>query len=611
MDNYDVYNAAKEKAFNKIKHIRNSFAARPEELDPTMKAARDSLVFDVGGEDYSHYSFIVETAKSYSHRMFSEIIVNLLKRYGIDYALVDFSEFGITPLPILAFIHKTPNGNNLFIFREYGLSHRISDSFLSAFATQNNWKYIYVSLVEKNAFSEVLNHNDNENDPTRGTGTVSLPFFLQVMFGSDERIAFIEFATQYTKEVREYLGLSVTRTLTPNAHFSFRRSAEYELRHFDYLGNYQMLVETDVYKKTLDEVRKEDEKKKNNNPRYKGKSLAPISDTQWKKLYENVVEKAYYKVLLGKCDFAQSYLTAEWLFDSMSAAGRIDYSPVAMGYFKSVEQLIWRILALHKNENLSIKEKGSQVYLSINSPQIVWDNNGFADNLDTTIGALIGAIDFYRNRQLIFRGTIDECTRDAIVIMLNVFKHLRNGYTHKDNITDWEFIIFVRNVACVVYYLLLGSCTISANDVIRLGATAEGSRASYLGLCDYINYHANQPYYLYDAEGNCRVAIGKPDDEIEFDEYGIPTFSGAHFQLLPNATSQDFTVSIKELMSGRKTHKAVPGEMFTLDENSMPDKIYKGISYLVAEGMWYSGPQQLIFDNGVFIDPGLTEKPKY
>lgn len=611
MDNIDIYEAAKTKALRNIKHIRNSFATRPEELDQTRKASWDSRVFNVGGDDYSNYSFIIERAKAYSHEMFSEIIVNLLGRYGVNYSLVDFSQYGITPLPVLTFIHRTPQGNNLFIFKEYGLNHRINSVIIDTFVKQNNLKYVYVSLVEKNAFSEVINHNDNENDPTRGTGAISLPFFLQMMFGTDERNAFLKFANQYTEEVREYLGLSVTRSLTPNAHFSFRRSADYELRQFDYLGKYQMLRETDVYKKTLDEVRKEDEKKKNKNPRYKGKSLTPISDTQWKKLYENVVEKAYYKVLLGKCDFAQSFLTAEWLFDSMSAAGRIDYSPVAMGYFKSVEQLIWRILALHKNENLSIKEKGSQVYLSINGPQIVWDNNGFADNLDTTIGALIGAIDFYKNRQMIFRGTIDEYTRDAIVIMLNVFKHLRNGYTHKDNITDWEFIIFVRNVAYVVYYLLLGSCTISANDVIRLGATAEGSRASYLGLCDYINYHANQPYYLFEADGNCKVAIGKPDDDIEFDEYGIPAFSGAHFQLLPNATSEAFTVSIEEMKSGKKTHKAVPGEMFMLNESNLPAKIYSGVCYPVAEGMWFSGPQQLIFDSGVFNDPGLTEKPKY
>ena len=64
-------------------------------------------------------------------------------------------------------------------------------------------------------------------------------------------------------------------------------------------------------------------------------------------------------------------------------------------------------------------------------------------------------------------------------------------------------------------------------------------------------------------------------------------------------------------MSKSPSHKGVPGELFRLDENKMPLKIYNGVCYPVADGMKYSGPQQLIYENGVFIDPGLSNKPEY
>lgn len=296
----------------------------------------------------------------------------------------------------------------------------------------------------------------------------------------------------------------------------------------------------------------------------------------------------------------------------MTEAGRIDYSPVAMGYFKSVEQLIWRVLVLHKKEFIKIKKKGAKDYISINDPEINWNKDGTdTDSVDTTIGALVSALDFFPNRRYIFSQNIDPKTHDQIIIILHLFQKLRNGYTHKDNINDWGFISLVRDAAYIVYYLLLGACIIDQDDISYLGIPSDKLDSSYVRLCDYINYHTDQPYYLYDEKGNCKVAIGKPDDGIQFDEYGIPTFSGAHFQLLPKAPAESFTVSFKEVRSGQNSHQAVCGEIFMLDGKNMPSKIYSGTCYSVSEGMRYSGPQELIFENGKFIAPDAPYKPGY
>ena len=268
-------------------------------------------------------------------------------------------------------------------------------------------------------------------------------------------------------------------------------------------------------------------------------------------------------------------------------------------------------MVLHKTEPISIKKKGTQEYLPINSSDITWDKNDDPDKLDTTIGALIGAFDFFKHRPRIFCQSVNDNTRDAIIIILRMFKNLRNGYTHKDNLTDWNFIILVRDAAYVVYSLLLCGCMIPQKEYPLLDIPTADRKAAYTDLCDYINYHADQPYYLYDENGLCRVATGKPDDGIKFDDFGIPKFSGAYFQALPNATDDSYVVTVEEIMSKSLSHKGVPGELFRLDENKMPLKIYNGVCYPVADGMKYSGPQQLIYENGVFIDPGLSNKPEY
>ena len=98
--------------------------------------------------------------------------------------------------------------------------------------------------------------------------------------------------------------------------------------------------------------------------------------------------------------------------------------------------------------------------------------------------------------------------------------------------------------------------------------------SAYDRLCNYINYHTDQPYYLYFANGDCVVAVGKPDDGIKIDEYGIAAFSGIYFRKLPNATADTFVVSLEELLNKSPNHKALPGDEFKLDKNNLPAKIY-------------------------------------
>ena len=58
---------------------------------------------------------------------------------------------------------------------------------------------------------------------------------------------------------------------------------------------------------------------------YSGLLRVTIHDKQlfepdYKNIYKQYLEDGMYLALLGFCDFAESFLTAEWMYDSMKEA---------------------------------------------------------------------------------------------------------------------------------------------------------------------------------------------------------------------------------------------------------------------------------------------------
>lgn len=141
--------------------------SRDELTDPTMKAAFNSLMFEVEGNEYRGYSFIIEEAKNCTLKMVADIIAGLLNRYNVNYQSIDFRRLGISPTPVFAFVHIRNEGNAFYIIKEFGMNNSIDTSTLRELTKRMNARYAYVSLARENAFAEVFDYNDNADDPTR------------------------------------------------------------------------------------------------------------------------------------------------------------------------------------------------------------------------------------------------------------------------------------------------------------------------------------------------------------------------------------------------------------------------------------------------------------
>ena len=195
--------------------------------------------------------------------------------------------------------------------------------------------------------------------------------------------------------------------------------------------------------------------------------------------------RKYYLGLTGVKDYAISFMTAEWLYESLNGAGTIDLTSIALGYFKSVEQLLFKFISLHTYE----KDQKKRTML-INGNKTLVTNTYLSENRDNiTMANLTGFLRYEKNRELL-REEINDETYLYIKQVLGEIKELRNGYLHKDNIVGedaWEHITHIKDTAYLTVYLLLGAYQYSADDRLLMGIIEAAPLSDAEQLCRYIH----------------------------------------------------------------------------------------------------------------------------
>ena len=265
----------------------------------------------------------------------------------------------------------------------------------------------------------------------------------------------------------------------------------------------------------------------------------------------------------------------------MRDAAAIDLTVIGMGFLKSVEQLIYAIIVLHKNAGLTIKAKNSKDYIEINTKNIE------AESIDTTIGSMAN---FFKinlknpEQPQVLREDLPYSVRKYIIEAMFTFKDIRNGYFHKQNIHDWAVIDTIRSTTYNLIFLLLGSASLRETDKTELGFPQENFFSDLYRLCEYINYHAGDIFYLcFDETHEC-IAIAHRDNAA-YPVNGIYYhYSGVYF--------------------------APPGQSTAIKLPYMPKQIYLGsLGIQDCEEVKFE-PRKVvkIYSEGKFVGPSIWEE---
>lgn len=569
--------------FNKIKNIRDRWNTEKNNCFPAV-----SLLIDIAGEDHRVYEYSMRRSSEIVFEMLADVIASLLKKYELPVKYYDLRKEETDAYyvgdnrewidyagqhnvkKVLAFSRKDKQQDVLFIFKEFGILNRVPKRTLVELMRAAKLKrFCYISYVEENAFSEVISHNKNEEDPTRGTGIYSFKQFMDGFFGKDEYNEFKKYADLFSKKIHDYFGFALVRTLNPNVFYSFKRTARQELM-----------------KLNLTAIG----------------AANGISESQREIIGKNFFDAKNYEVLFGSSDFAQSYLTAEWLFTSLEGAGNIDLTAVAMGYFKAIEQILFSYLKNHTHE-----KDGAFREVFVGRDKAYANEYGYAPlvsslvddvekSKDLALGSLIGFFGYHdlrrkryykRNQDLLVSG-INESTYEFIVDTFGRIAGLRNEYFHKDNLNDWNKVIEARSSARLVFYIILGAYSISEDDKTALGLIRVDEHDDFYKLCEYINRRSFDPFflevpilYINDTSDPNMFVYPHHDDYIEYDNYGEPIYSGVYF---------------REFGKG--------GRVYKVKRDHLPKEIWEG-TLVLSESLPItikpSGAQKQIFCNGKFV----------
>ena len=191
-------------------------------------------------------------------------------------------------------------------------------------------------------------------------------------------------------------------------------------------------------------------------------------------LNENFKSKELYKALIGEAGFAKCFITAEYLYNIFQSSNSIDYTSVACGYFKFVEQLLHRLTQIrlkhNDDENLWIKCRSLKKWqrknlgdeIRFNKENQVWQichKEKYEFYFDTALGSLTHFVNDDKKGWHI-SGNSREI---AYEFLRNFTDECRNGYLHKDNIDMRDKVTCIRNDALLLAYILLGGYKLSGN----------------------------------------------------------------------------------------------------------------------------------------------------
>lgn len=350
---------------------------------------------------------------------------------------------------------KTPK-RTVLLFKEYGIDKRVTDLKLNKLMLQYRADtYMYISYMSDFAYSECIDHSEDENDPARGTNTYSISYLIKTLFGENEERLFSEFADEIVQSLKECVGIKPIKNLSPYSLYGFMLIVGSHLENIT-------LTTGSLFSKD-----------QNKNVQLSNNDISLIL-TQYK-------NNGFYRSMISENDFSISFITAEWLYDTLEQASSIDLSSIIMGYCKSLEQLLFQIIMFHANEGRSIKpSKGHPSdRVELTTERI----NQF--EIDSSWGSLVY---FMSENKDIFRcSELSEDGIEYILTSLRIMNSKRNQYFHKKNCDNTEYTEKIKEYVYKTICCLLGAISFTEEQQRILYQDYKAPKIDFQKLAEYIN----------------------------------------------------------------------------------------------------------------------------
>ncbi len=549
----DVYIEEFNQGINTLKRFREAWL-RYSSFD-------GSDLFQYADSDFYFYRFTIDRLERSVEPLLTDILLRVMKRYKLSFEVPD--DFKKAPFVFIL------NDNN----RKIGI--RFKDFYYEEDVNRilKDYNVDEATIIricdDCKGEKSISRENDNYKNDGLKLRSISIESFFKKYFGEDEYNSFVLHLNDYLKETREITGYQSIKFLS-SMNLAMRRIFEEKiLTEWDY-RNYSF--------ETIDSSSNQLEK-------YMYLSNTPLPLPVLEKIENNYLSGELYKSMLGTNDYAESFITSEWLYHSLKGKQNFDFTSVISGYLKSIEQLLYRIVMLNVDNNCKIsmsKEKSitnaaknnnvSTYKLGKNHQWIEVpadeSGNGFK-YIDLTqdqiqyMDSSIGTFEYFlKNNPHIF---VDQEYSSNITDMVCCFrKECRNGFFHTHNLKDWSIVEKTRSNAIYLYFVLLGGCIIAIDKIKELGILSEDS---FDELCKKIRgLRHNSVYYIFEyIDGKKRKMVYDfLNNTMEFTDGRVE-----HYESLLFYEVEDFSNALEKLDEGIREEQKV-----YISRDNLPVRIY-------------------------------------
>lgn len=423
------------------------------EISPYRKYCKTNIsfaMFNPGNDDYYEYKYFERILEWYIRDLINDILRQIIVDDIIECLWPDEKSRFIIRLNNVAFESFYPfefivkRKTETVGYRYTGLASNEIEPLLIEYGVDRvvilNWDRIQ----DDYSLKQQIGCND-----TRVTEQ-SLKSFFDEYLTSEVYDSFVNKIKDAVDIANEEIGFQTIPNLSLRYLASFKEKLIEKLRLLNYSGmKYKVLDDLDV--RTSNRLEK-----------------IKLNKSDFDKIQNNFIKDNLYKALIGNEDFAKCFTTSEYLYNIFKEGNSVDYTAVVCGYFKSVEQLLYKVMQIElQNNNLKElwikcngypqgKNKNKNYRINPNSKKKVWQIKFNKENekyFNIELGSLIW---FYNDSDICY---ISKNERQKIrKLLLQYNRECRNDHFHKNNIYSFQEVERIRNNTILMLFYIIGSC---------------------------------------------------------------------------------------------------------------------------------------------------------
>lgn len=554
------------KSLNNFKEAWNGHTLKPK-----------NELFKYADDDFYFYRFAIDREEKNTIPLLNKILCKAMNRYHINFEVLNDK--------------KTERCmDNPFDFIINTKFERIGYRFIDFYDDENtdlllnkyNLDKACIILTKKgNENSDEIKRKYGYRDYRKNISFITIQSFFDKYFSNEEYNEFESYINEYISQARNILGYKSIKIMSKMNLATRKLFEEKILLNWNYESSKYQIIDSDNQ-----EIQNKEYVEDYNLNEY------------WKQIIDNYINNKIFKAMLGTEDFAESFITSEWLYYSIKGEGHFDYTAIVSGYLKSIEQLLKKLVMINIDNNCVIsindtnetidkilknniivyeikKDKNTQKYTVKKIAKTGWNKYlrypyiDFIESQKDYMGNSIGAFEhFFKNNPQIF---IDSKLSDVICDMVSCFRiECRNGHFHTHNLNNWNTVIKIRENAILLYALLLGSIKASTDNKSSLGIIEEDN---FDKMCKEIrDFRRSKPEFIFVYENGIekKMLYDTINNTIQITDDGLEHYESLIFYEVENFSTETYeklNTPIKEEWKRLLTRDNLPKRIYCYDTN--------------------------------------------